>query len=97
VAVRKKTLTGFPSPERISTSYVETQNPTVRTHCRRLTRLTNALSTRIENFKAAIGLHFGCYNFVTIHGAIRMTPAMKANAVSALWNTADLVEAAIDA
>ena len=32
-------------------------------HCRRLTRLTNAFSKKIENFEAAVALNFAYYNF----------------------------------
>jgi IS1 family transposase len=35
---------GNPDPARISTSYVERQNPTIRMAYRRLTRLINAFS-----------------------------------------------------
>ena len=60
-----------------------------------MTRLTNAFSKKLENFKAAIGLHSGYYNLVKRHGTIRMTPALKAGVVTKLWSTADLVEAAL--
>jgi hypothetical protein len=63
----------------ICTSHVEKQNHTLRMHCRRLTRLTNAFSKKLENFKAAVALNFAYYNFVKIHGSIRCTPAMAAN------------------
>jgi hypothetical protein len=62
----------------ISTSYVEKQNHTLRMHCRRLSRLTNAFSKKLENFKAAVALHYAYYNFVKVHSAIRCTPAMQA-------------------
>lgn len=97
VSVAKNVVSGQPSIAHISTSYVEKQNLTVRTHCRRLTRLTNAFSKKLTNFKAALGLHFGYYNLVKFHGSIRMTPAMKANVVSSPWSTAELVEAALKA
>lgn len=32
-------------------------------HMRRLTRLTNAFSKKMENFKCAVALHFAYYNF----------------------------------
>jgi hypothetical protein len=73
-------------------SYVESQNLTMRMHCRRLTRLTNAYSKKLDNFKAAIGLYFGYHNFVKLHSTVRMTPAMAAGVVSELWTAADLVE-----
>jgi IS1 family transposase len=97
VSVSKRGLRGNPDHDHISTSYIEKQNLTIRTHCRRMTRLTNAFSKKLENFKAAIALHFGYYNLVKRHGTIRMTPALKAGVVNKLWSTADLVEAALDA
>ena len=66
----------------------------MRMHIRRLTRLTNAFSKKLENFKAAIALHFAYYNFVKVHGSIRCTPAMAAGVTSRLWNVAELVDRA---
>ena len=40
---------GNPDPERITTSYIERQNPTMRMGIRRYTRRTNAFSKKIEN------------------------------------------------
>ena len=71
-------LMGNPVEKLISTSYVEKQNHTLRMHCRRLSRLTNAFSKKLENFKAAIGLHYAYYNFVKTHTTIRCTPAVAA-------------------
>jgi hypothetical protein len=68
----------MPDIRRISTSHVEKQNHTLRMHCRRLTRLTNAFSKKFESFQAAVSLNFAYYNFCKVHGAIRMTPAMAA-------------------
>jgi len=76
----------------ISTSHVEKQNHTLRMHCRRLTRLTNAFSKKLENFEAAVALNFCYYNFVKTHGAIRMTPAQAAGVEASAWTVAELVE-----
>lgn len=95
VRVKKQPIVGNPENSSISTSYVERQNLTVRMYCRRLTRLTNAFSKKIENLKAAIGLHFGYYNLVKIHSSIRMTPAMALNVTDTLWSVQDLVEKAL--
>jgi IS1 family transposase len=97
VSISKHAMQGNPDPSHISTSYIEKQNLTVRTHCKRLARLTNAFSKKLENFKAAVALHFAYYNLVKRHGTIRMTPALKAGVVNTLWTTADLVEAALEA
>ena len=67
-----------PNPSRVCTSYIERANLTVRTHCKRLARLTLAFSKKFENFKSAIALHFAYYNFVKTHGSLRCTPAMEA-------------------
>jgi IS1 family transposase len=71
-------ISGNLDPKRICTSHVERQNLTMRMQIRRLTRLTNAFSKKLENHKAAIALHFAWYNFCQIHGSLRVTPAMEA-------------------
>ena len=77
---------------RITTSHVEKQNHTLRMHCRRLTRLTNAFSKKFENFQAAVALNFAYYNFCKTHKALRMTPAMAAGIESSHWTVEDLVK-----
>ena len=61
----------------MSTSFVERQNLTMRMSMRRVTRLTNAFSKKLDNLNAAVDLHFFYYNFVRIHKTIRVTPAME--------------------
>jgi IS1 family transposase len=92
VSIEKKSISGKPDMDLISTSHIEKQNHTLRMHCRRLTRLTNAFSKKIENFEAAVSLNFAYYNFVKTHGAIRMTPAQAAGVESSAWTVAELVE-----
>jgi IS1 family transposase len=88
-SIRRTALVG--EPGHISTSIIERQNLTMRMHCRRLTRLTNAFSKRVENFRAAIALHFAYYNFVKVHSSLRVTPAMALGVSSRLWKVEDLV------
>lgn len=90
--VKKERVQGDPNMKKVSTSYIEKQNHTVRMHCRRLSRLTNAFSKKRENFDSAIALHFAYYNFCKIHGTIKCTPAMEAGIENSQWTTADLVE-----
>ena len=92
IKTEKTVITGKPDMALVSTSHVEKQNHTLRMHCRRLTRLTNAFSKKIENFEAAVALNFAYYNFVKTHGAIRMTPAMAAGVEKSHWTVAELVE-----
>ena len=78
VSSEKKVIIGRPDADLISTSYIERLNATTRLHMRRLTRLTLAFSKKLENFEAAVGLHFAYYNFVKRHSTVRCTPAMAA-------------------
>src|ERR1700722_3973876 len=94
VSVEKRSVTGRPDMDLVSTSYVERLNATTRLHMRRLTRLTLAFSKKLENFEAAVGLHFACYNFGKLHSTIRCTPAMAAGVANTFWSVRDLVEAA---
>ena len=64
----------------------------MRMHIRSLTRMTNAFSKKVENFKAAIALHFVYYNFIRTHKTLRVTPAMAAGVMPTQWSVADLVE-----
>jgi hypothetical protein len=45
---------------------------------RRFIRLTNGFSKNVRYLEAAVNLHFFRYNFMRIHGSLRVTPAMEA-------------------
>jgi IS1 family transposase len=92
IKVERTVMSGAPDVARITTSHVEKQNHTLRMHCRRLTRLTNAFSKKLENFEAAVALNFAYYNFIKTHLSIRMTPAMAAGIEKSHWTVAELVE-----
>jgi len=80
---------GDPDPAKISTSYVERQNLTMRMGMRRFTRLTNGFSKKLDNHMAAIALHFLHYNFVRPHKTLAdpypRTPAMAAGTADYVW------------
>lgn len=92
VKTEKTVVHGMPDIDRITTSHVEKQNHTLRMHCRRLTRLTNAFSKKLENFEAAVALNFAYYNFCKHHITIKTTPARAAGVESSEWTVAELVE-----
>ena len=94
IRVDKRTFSGRPDLNLATTSHVERLNGTTRLHMRRLTRLTYAFSKKLENFEAAVGLHFAYYNFVKRHNALRATPVMAAGIERDFWTVGDLVEAA---
>ncbi len=95
VSTTREEIIGSPNPDRVSTSYVERSNLTMRMQIRRLTRLTNGFSKKVENLRAAIALHFAHYNFVRVHMTLRCTPAMEAGIENRLWKMPELVEAAL--
>lgn len=85
---------GAPVEERVSTSYVERQNLTMRMGMRRFTRLTNGHSKKWENHCAAVAMHIAHYNFVRRHSTLRISPAMAAGVAPTLWSMGELLEAA---
>ena len=94
LSTEKRIVTGSPDQSKISTSYIERQNLTMRIGMRRFTRLTNTFSKKIENHCHAIALHFMYYNFVRIHKTLRVTPAMEVGFTKKLWTIEDLVKLA---
>jgi IS1 family transposase len=85
---------GNPNPARISTSYVERQNLTMRMNMRRFTRLTNGFSKKIENLAAAVALHYMVYNFARPHMSLKnpypRTPAMAAGVADHVWTLTEV-------
>jgi len=90
IGCRREPITGWPDPKHISTSYAERQNLTMRMSMRRLTRLTNAFSKKVQNLEAAVALHFMWYNFGRIHQTLRVTPAMEAGVANHVWNAEEI-------
>ena len=76
----------------VSTSYAERNNLNVRMHSRRMRRLTNVFSKKMENHAHAMALHVLYYNFVRIHKTLKVTPAMAAGVTERLWEVVDMVD-----
>ena len=87
-----RVITGEPNHSKISTSYVERQNLTMRMGMRRFTRLTNGFSKKVENLAHAVSLHYMHYNYARPHKALgkRTTPAMAAGVAEYPWTTWDI-------
>jgi IS1 family transposase len=85
---------GDPDPAKISTSYVERQNLTMRMGMRRFTRLTNGFSKKVDSHMAAIALHFLHYNFARPHKTLAnpypRTPAMAAGIADHVWTLREI-------
>lgn len=91
IGTRKEIFSGEPEPKRISTSYIERQNLTMRMSMRRFTRLTNGFSKKIEFHIASIAIHYMHYNFCRIHQTLRCTPAMEAGVSNHVWSVDELI------
>jgi hypothetical protein len=95
-----RVLKGDSDPSKISTSYVERQNLTMRMGMRRFTRLTNAFSKKVENLAHAVSLHYMHYNFARAHTSltitdedgktIKRTPAMAAGVTDHVWTLTEI-------
>ena len=90
--VVKKIMTGNPDEDRISTSFIERQNLTMRMSMRRFTRLTNAFSKKVENLTHALSLHYMHYNFCRVHQSLRVTPAMEAGITDHVWDLEEIIQ-----
>lgn len=91
IGCETKVIAGTPDPKHVSTSYVERQNLTMRMSMRRLTRLTNAFSKKLENHAAMVSLYFMYYNFGRVHQTLRVTPAMEAGIADHVWSIEEIV------
>jgi len=90
-ATETKKISGNPNLKNISTSFVERQNLTLRMSMRRLTRLTNGFSKKVENHIHHLSLHYMYYNFCRIHKTLRVTPAMEAGITDHLWSLEEII------
>jgi hypothetical protein len=75
---------------KVSTSFGERQNLTMRMSMRRMTRLTHGFSKKIENLAHAVALHFVHYSFCRIRQRLRVTPAMEAGITNHVWGIGEI-------
>ncbi|HUR50085.1 MAG TPA: IS1 family transposase [Acidimicrobiales bacterium] len=87
-------MQGNPDPTKISTSYVERQNLTMRMGMRRFTRLTNGFSKKVDNHAASVALHFMYMNYGRPHKSLanpyQRTPAMAAGLADHIWTCEEI-------
>jgi hypothetical protein len=69
----------------------EYQGRTCRMQMRRFTRLTNALSKKIDNLAADVALHFMHYNCCRVHQTLRVMPPMEAGLADHVWSIEEIV------
>ena len=92
IGCKKMALAGQPDQDQVSTSFVERQNLTLRMGIRRMTRLSNGYSKKIENHAYATSLHVLHYNLIRKHHTIKTTPAVAAGIANAALTMLDLVK-----
>jgi IS1 family transposase len=91
IGTRYQRICGAPNAHYTSTSFTERHNLTMRMQMRRFTRLTNGFSKKFDNHCHALALYFVWYNFVKLHKAHKLTPAMAAGITDKLWSIEDIV------
>lgn len=91
IAAIPTTILGNPDQAKICTSHVERSNLSMRTFMRRLTRLCLGFSKKLENLKHAVALYFAWYNFVRVHGTLKVTPAMEAGLTDHVWSLSEML------
>ena len=59
---------------------------------RRMTRLTNGHSKKLQNHQAALALWFAYYNYCRVHMTLKTTPAVAAGLADKPWSVLELLE-----
>lgn len=95
--IEKTVRAGYPDEDKISTSYAERLNLSVRMHVRRFTRLTNAHSKKVGHHEAMIALFVAWYNFCRPNTALgsKVSPAMAAGLTESAWSIERLLREAV--
>jgi Integrase core domain len=93
--IEKLPMFGDCDEDRISTSYIERFNLTVRMTLRRFTRLTNAHSKSLKHHVAMQAIFVAYYNFCRKHETLKgLTPAMASGLSDHMWSIKELLEMA---
>jgi hypothetical protein len=98
IGIEKVPRFGVLDDDRISTSYAERLNLSVRMHVRRFTRLTNAHSKSARHHAAMVAIFVAWYDYCRKHETLgKETPAMAAGLVGHVWTLDELLTAAAQA
>jgi hypothetical protein len=90
--VKIKVRAGAPRPDRISTSFVERANLTVRHFNKRFARLGLGYSKKLANHRHAVSLFVAAYNFCKVHTTLGTTPAHGLKITDRPWTIEELIE-----
>jgi IS1 family transposase len=98
IGTERLPIFGEPEDDRISTSYIERFNLTLRMSSRRHTRLTNAYSKSLKHHVAMQAIFVAFYNFCRKHETLKgATPAMASKLTDSAWTIKQLLENAAEA
>jgi len=90
--VRVRVRAGAPSADKISTSFVERANLSLRHFTKRFARLGLGYSRKLANHRHAISLFVAAYNFCKIHNTLGTTPAHGLRITDKTWTVEELVD-----
>ena len=93
IGAEKVVRFGNPDKDKISTSYAERLNLSLRMHVKRYTRLTNAHSKSHKHHAAMTALFVAWYNYCRKNTGAgkKCTPAMAAKLTGHVWTIKDLL------
>lgn len=92
IGIRVRVRNGAPRQDRISTSFVERTNLSVRHFNKRFVRLTLGYSKKLCNHRYAIAIFATAYNFCKVHSTLGTTPAHRLGLASEPWTIERLIE-----
>jgi IS1 family transposase len=92
IGAKPEAVFGNPDMSRVSTSYAERSNLTIRMGNRRFTRLTNGFSKKLSNHRHQLAITFMHYNFCRKHMTLKQTPAQAAGVADHQWTLEEVVE-----
>jgi IS1 family transposase len=90
--IRVRVRAGAPRQDRISTSFVERANLSVRHFNKRFARLGLGYSRKLCYHRHAISLFVAAYNFCKVHGTLGCTPAVGLKLANETWTIEKLIE-----
>jgi IS1 family transposase len=89
--IEKKVISGDPDVDKISTSYMERWNLTIRQSSKRYQRLGLGYSKDFQHHCWAVAMHVFFYDFVRKHMTIKKTPAQAAGLTEYRFTTRDML------
>jgi len=92
--VKVRIQVGSPEKDKISTSFVERANLSVRHFNKRFARLGLSWSRKLTNHKHAVSLFVAAHNFCKVHGTLGTTPAQAIGLTQETWTIERLISEA---